>query len=117
MSQLPSRAVGARALLRVGTVRVVGDSMLPTLSPGDRLLVRYDVRVRPGSLAIARFADGAVVVKRVGERRTSAQGGRAWWLLSDNPAAGTDSRHRGAIAEEAVLGRVVARIWPSPRSF
>lgn len=84
--------------------------MLPTLRPGDRLLVTRSRTPRPGALVVARFPDGTVVVKRAVEHRTDG-----WWLLSDNPAAGIDSRHRGAFPDEAVLAVVVARLWPRPR--
>ena len=59
---------------------------------------------------VARFADGTLAVKRAVERR-----GRGWWLLSDNPEAGVDSRHRGPVADENVLAVVLARVWPRPR--
>ncbi len=89
--------------------------MLPTLAAGDLLLVRYAGRVRPGALVVARFPDGALAVKRAVERRTSRTGAPAWWLLSDNPGEGVDSRHRGPVAEDRVDGVVLARIWPRPR--
>ena len=89
--------------------------MRPVLVPGDRLLVRYGGRVRPGALVLARFADGTLAVKRAVERRTTRSGESAWWLLSDNPDEGVDSRHRGPIAEGDVLAVVLARVWPRPR--
>jgi SOS-response transcriptional repressor LexA len=89
--------------------------MLPTLREGDVLLVRYTRPVRPGALVLARFADGTLAVKRAVERRETRAGGPAWWLLSDNPGRGVDSRHRGPVADEAVHGVVVGRIWPRPR--
>jgi SOS-response transcriptional repressor LexA len=89
--------------------------MTPTLSDGDRLLVSYRRVVRPGALVVARLADGTVAVKRATERRTTRDGGPAWWLLSDNPAQGVDSRHRGPVAETEVIAVAVARMWPRPR--
>ena len=88
--------------------------MLPTLRDGDLLLVRYAGRVRPGALVLARFPDGTLTVKRAVERRTSRSGAPAWWLLSDNPDEGVDSRHRGAVADDQVRAVVVARLWPRP---
>ena len=88
--------------------------MLPTLAEGDRVLVRYGARVRPGALVLARFPDGAVVVKRAAERRTTASGAAGWWLVSDNPGAGVDSRHRGPVRAEDLLAVVRGRIWPPP---
>ncbi len=83
--------------------------MLPTLTSGDRLLVRYRAAPRRGAVVVARFPDGALVVKRAVERR---DGG--WWLLGDNPA-GVDSRHRGVIADDDVLAVAVLRWRPRPR--
>jgi len=88
--------------------------MSPTLLAGDLLLVRYAAAVRPGALVLARFPDGTLAVKRAVERRTSRTGAAAWWLLSDNPDEGVDSRHRGAIADEAVDAVVLLRVWPRP---
>ena len=88
--------------------------MLPTLHAGDLLLVSYAGSVRPGALVLARFADGTLAVKRAVERRTSRSGAPAWWLLSDNPDQGVDSRHRGAVADDHVPAVVVARVWPRP---
>jgi type IV secretory pathway protease TraF len=98
-----------------GVARVHHDSMRPTLEPGDRLLVRYAAPVTAGRLVLARFPDGTLAVKRAAEPRETRSGEPGWWLLSDNPDAGVDSRHRGVIPESDVVGVVVARIWPRPR--
>ena len=98
----------------VGWALVRGDSMRPSLDPGDRLLVRYGATVRPGRVVVARFADGTLAVKRATGRRTTRDGRPAWWLLGDNPQ-GVDSRHRGPVADEDVLGVALARVWPRPR--
>ena len=89
--------------------------MRPTLRPGDRLLVRYAVPVTAGSLVLARFADGTLAVKRAVEPRAGRAGAPGWWLLSDNPGQGVDSRHRGVVDERDVLAVVRARLWPRPR--
>jgi signal peptidase I len=101
-------------LIPVGLVRVRGDSMVPTLRSGDRLLVRYGAAVRAGDLVVARFADGTIAVKRAAESRATVAGGPGWWVLSDNVAAGTDSRHRGVVPQGDVLARVWIRLWPRP---
>jgi nickel-type superoxide dismutase maturation protease len=97
---------------RWGVAVVVGDSMRPGLHPGDRLLVDYRRRPAPGDLVVVRTPGRPVAVKRAAERRTTDLGEPGWWLLSDNPAAGTDSRTFGAVADGDVLAVVVRRIWP-----
>lgn len=99
---------------RWGLARVTGRSMLPTLREGDRLLVRYGVSPVPGDLVVARFADGTLTVKRVAYAAATGSGVAGWYLLSDNPADGVDSRHRGAVPATAVLAVVRARVWPRP---
>ena len=88
--------------------------MAPGLADGDRLLVSYRHRPDPGSLVVARLADGTIAVKRARERRSTARGRPGWWLLSDDPGVGVDSRHRGPVDDEDVLAVVVARVWPRP---
>lgn len=88
--------------------------MVPTLAEGDRLLVGYRRRPVPGDLVLARFPDGTLTVKRAESARTTREGGAGWWLLSDNREEGVDSRHRGVVADEAVLGVVLLRLWPRP---
>ena len=91
-------------------VLVEGPSMLPTLHPGDCLLVRRPRRVRPGSVVVARFPsrpDLRVV------KRAVRPVGDLWWVEGDNPAVTDDSRRYGA-AE--VLGVVALRYWPLRRS-
>ena len=89
--------------------------MLPTLREGDLLLVRHGARVGVGDLVVARFPDGTLAVKRAAEKRRTRTGEAGWWLLSDNPDEGVDSRHRGPVAEEQVVGVVRLRVWPLPR--
>jgi hypothetical protein len=86
--------------------------MEPGLREGDRLLVEYAATVRPGVLVVVRFADGTLAVKRADERRETRDGEPGWWLLSDNPGEGVDSRHRGVVPEDAVLAVVRLRLWP-----
>jgi type IV secretory pathway protease TraF len=90
--------------------------MRPTLEPGDRLLVRYAAPVTAGRLVLARFPDGTLAVKRAVEQRRTRADEPGWWLLSDNPDVGVDSRHRGVIADRDVVAVVVARVWPRPAS-
>lgn len=100
---------------RWGIAVVRGRSMLPTLREGERLLVRYAARPRPGALVVARLADGTLGVKRAVEPRATGSGEPGWWLLSDNPAEGVDSRHRGPVPARDVVAVVRCRLWPRPR--
>jgi len=96
-------------LTRLGVAVVRGRSMTPTLQQGDRLLVRYGARPRAGAIAIVRFADGVVAVKRLDHRSSDG-----WWVVRDNAFEGRDSWSAGAIAEDGVLALVVLRLWPRP---
>jgi phage repressor protein C with HTH and peptisase S24 domain len=89
--------------------------MRPTLRPGDRLLVRYAAPVTAGALVLARFVDGTLAVKRAAEPRRGRTGAPGWWLLSDNPDQGVDSRHRGVVEERDVVAVVRARLGPRPK--
>ncbi|MEU6364304.1 nickel-type superoxide dismutase maturation protease [Streptomyces sp. NPDC046931] len=109
MPELPQEIERTRALLPLGTAEVTGPSMVPTLQHGDRLLVQYGARVRPGGVVVLRhpFQQDLLVVKRAVELR---EGG--WWVLGDNPYAGGDSTDYGTVPEELVLGRVWLRYRP-----
>jgi phage repressor protein C with HTH and peptisase S24 domain len=97
---------------RWGLARVTNRSMLPTLRPRDRLLLSYRRPPRSGDLVAARLPSGTMAVKRAAERRTTELGEPGWWLVSDNPDEGSDSRQYGAIAETDVVAVVIRRIWP-----
>ena len=91
---------------------VTGDSMLPTFRSGDRVLVAYRRRPARGDVVVARAPGRPTSVKRASERRMTDLGEPGWWLLSDNPTEGTDSRTYGAVADADVLAVVVLRMWP-----
>ena len=63
---------------------------------------------------MARFADGTVAVKRAVEARRTRSGRAGWWLLSDNPDEGVDSRHRGRSPTADVLAVVRLRVLAVP---
>lgn len=93
-------------------VEVTGDSMLPALAPGDRLLVLRDRRARVGEVvAVADPREPArTLVKRV-----AARDGNAVTVLGDNSAASTDSRILGPVAPASIRGRAVYRYFPDSR--
>lgn len=90
--------------------------MQPNLFHGDLLLHRrISGRVEPGWIVVARLPGGrGWGVKRVGVGPVEEAG---VWLERDNPRVGSDSWLFGAVPHEDVAGRVVARLWPSPRRF
>lgn len=106
----PSQESGRRgAVLPFGLAEVTGPSMVPTLHHGDRLVVQYGARIRPGDVVVLRhpFQQDLLVVKRAAELR---EGG--WWVLGDNAYAGGDSTDYGAVPEDLVLGKVWFRYRP-----
>lgn len=112
MPELSQETERTKALLPFGAAEVTGPSMVPTLQHGDRLLVQYGARVRPGDVVVLRhpFQQDLLVVKRAVELR---EGG--WWVLGDNPYAGGDSTDYGTVPEELVLGKVWLRYRPLKR--
>ena len=84
--------------------------MAPTLAEGDRLLVAYAVTPRAGRLAVVRFGDGVVAVKRLDHHDDAG-----WWVTRDNPHEGRDSWSAGPVADGGVLAVVLGRVWPRPR--
>jgi Peptidase S24-like len=81
--------------------------MEPTLRAGDRLLVDYRQLPRIGAMAVVRLPKRPLSVKRLARRV-----GDDWWVESDNPAMGTDSRVVGVVAGQDVMAVVVCRVWP-----
>ncbi|GGZ76033.1 nickel-type superoxide dismutase maturation protease [Streptomyces echinoruber] len=106
---LPREGERGGALLPFGLAEVSGPSMVPTLYHGDRLVVQYGARLRPGDVVVLRhpFQQDLLVVKRAVERR---EGG--WWVLGDNAFAGGDSTDYGTVPEDLVLGKVWFRYRP-----
>ncbi|MDQ1397242.1 MAG: hypothetical protein QOG64_2501 [Acidimicrobiaceae bacterium] len=92
---------------------VSGDSMRPTLDPGDRLLVRRTRRPRPGDVvaAVDPRQPTRILLKRV---LTITDDGLV--LIGDNPDASTDSRHFGPVPWSSVLGVAMYRYAPAARS-
>jgi nickel-type superoxide dismutase maturation protease len=103
-------------------VEVEGESMAPTLEPGDYLVAVRPRRVRRGSLVVVEHPQcaGYEMVKRVaalpGERvEDRILGTDEYWVIGDKEDGSTDSRTFGAVPAGAIRGRVVLRYWPTPR--
>jgi phage repressor protein C with HTH and peptisase S24 domain len=96
---------------RYGFAIVRGRSMQPTLSDGDRLLVRYGRAPRPGEVVVVRLPDR----EGVSIKRALRRADEGWWVERDNPREGVDSWLVGAIPGDDVLAVAVGRVWPRPR--
>ncbi|MBR7676024.1 nickel-type superoxide dismutase maturation protease [Streptomyces daliensis] len=104
---------GAGPLRRIGLAEVYNPSMLPTLRPGDQLIVKWGDAVRAGDVVVVRhpFQHDLLIVKRAVERRAGG-----WWVMGDNPAVRNDSREFGAVPDELVVARAWVRLRP-PRGI
>ncbi len=105
-------AVSVATWRAVRRVEVVGDSMLPTLRPGDRLLVLRPARARPG--AVVAVTDARLPARTM-VKRVTAVGAEGVTVLGDNPSASTDSRTLGPLATAAIRGRAFYRYFPASR--
>lgn len=96
-------------LKRIGLAEVYNPSMLPTLRPGDRLVVRYGSRVRTGVVVVLRhpLQHDLLIVKRALERRAGG-----WWVVGDNPQVRNDSREFGAVPDDLMVARAWVRLRP-----
>jgi nickel-type superoxide dismutase maturation protease len=93
-------------------VEVSGDSMLPALAAGDRLLVVRDGRARAGDVVVV--GDPRLPARTM-VKRVAATGPLGVTVLGDNPAASTDSRVLGPVAPRSIRGRAVYRYFPDSR--
>lgn len=92
--------------------RITGRSMTPLLNPGDQVLV--DLRAygraspQPGELvaALHPYQRGVRLIKRIDSITPDGR----YFLVSQNPMEGTDSRAFGAVSRQRILGRVTSRL-------
>lgn len=99
-----------------------GDSMRPTINPGNFLVIDKWHKPRKGDVVIAQYNDNNIVCKRLvgcpDDILINAKGQKIkipknhYWLEGDNSKASYDSRHYGPIDANAILGRVIYIIWP-----
>ena len=94
-----------------GRVIVEGDSMLPTLKPGDRCLVKWGAQAQVGDVVVARRPDRpeTLVVKRL-----TAHESDGFWLEGDNHTGSHDSWVFGPVPADGLLGVLVLRYRPRP---
>jgi nickel-type superoxide dismutase maturation protease len=101
------------AAKRTTRIEVTGDSMRPTLLPGDRVVVRRTGRPLPGHVVALRDPrdDNRILVKRLA---TITDDGMI--TIGDNPPASTDSRQFGPVPLSRVIGVAVYRYAPPGQS-
>jgi len=96
----------AGLLLRV---EVQGPSMLPTLAPGERLLVHRTKRVRGGDIVVIVDPSNRT---RTLVKRVSSVLDDAVLVVGDNPRASRDSAEFGPVAKTLLVGRAWYRYFP-----
>lgn len=100
-----------RDLLPLARYRVEGESMAPTVSPEERVVVSRAAywfgRPKEGDLVVARDPrePDRLLLKRVD--RAAQDGGLV--LHGDNPGASTDSRQFGPVNRDLIVGKVWLR--------
>ena len=91
--------------------RVLGNSMLPLLKPGDELLIIPNAykrsRPTPGDIVVAAHPRRPDV--RLVKRVASVTEDGHCTLLGDNPLESTDSRDFGPVPAKKLLGQVACR--------
>ena len=103
--------------LGFGTVGVSGDSMAPTYSDGDWLLVHWRgnpegaLYAKPGNVVVIERDEqpGIFYVKRISDITRGADGKIRANVSSDNPA-GTDSRNWGSLHCHEIKARCIGRV-------
>ena len=88
--------------------RVEGNSMNPTLSNGDVVLIESGVPVIPGDIVLANhpYKQSVKMLKRI----EAIDGNERYTLIGDSPDESTDSRTFGTIAGKEIIGKVVGRL-------
>ncbi|MBC9956129.1 peptidase S24 [Yimella sp. cx-51] len=87
--------------------------MFPTYRDGDRLLVLYGARPRAGRPHLVQPPPSATGARPLSIKRVEHRTDDGWWVLSDNPDEGTDSRIFGPIPYRDMVAKILVRI-PRP---
>ena len=106
-------------------VLVEGESMLPTLRPGDQLLCVRRGRIRRGDVVVIRPpSHGFEMIKRVAglpgeiatrDGREERLGPDEYLVVGDNADRSTDGRSFGPVRRSDIAGIARYRYLPEPR--
>jgi len=106
---------------RPSRVEIEGGSMMPTLLPGDWVLVVRPRRYDTGDVVVVEHPDrpGYEMVKRIvaspGEMVEQRRlGMHEWWVQGDHPSS-TDSRQFGPVPGDGLRAKVVLIFGPKRR--
>lgn len=103
---------------------VRGESMMPAILPGERVLVdtlayRWELPQRD-DIVLANHPErpGLVMLKRIAAVQDDEVQGRRlnedeYWLLGDTPEFSTDSRELGPVRKRDLVGRAWWVYWPA----
>jgi nickel-type superoxide dismutase maturation protease len=92
-------------------LKVVGNSMLPLLQPGEEILIDLNAyrQIVPqvGDIVVTKYRDrlNLIIIKRI----TAVNEDGSCFLSGDNPSESTDSRHWGTVPVKDILGKVTSR--------
>ena len=85
-------------------IKVVGDSMFPTLKGGDYVLTIKPRSIRPGFIYVVNHSDLGRILKRL-EQTKDGQ----YLFVGDNPKS-TPSAVMGPVAKDRIIGYALLRI-------
>jgi nickel-type superoxide dismutase maturation protease len=118
----PIAAAGLQDLLllfcgRRLLLKVEGSSMLPSLNPDDRVLVRRttaDTDTPPLGAVVVAWHPSQPRLRLI--KRLESLSNAGMMLLGDNPSSSTDSRQLGPIPRSALIGVVTSRVTPAKKN-
>jgi phage repressor protein C with HTH and peptisase S24 domain len=91
-------------------LEVSGESMFPTLRPGDFVIGLRTSKFQPGQVVLLEDSNFRLVIKRL----TKLEGANCW-VEGDNPAQSIDSRQYGPISPTQLKAVIKFRYWPWPK--
>ena len=93
-------------------LKVVGESMLPLLQPGDEILIdpyAYNKSLPQIDDIVVTVHpwQNLTIVKRI----AALDARDRYFLLGDNPRQSTDSRHWGTVVATDIIGKVTSQFY------